>query len=264
MARPAGFDRCSGLAGGAPAARESQAQETPLLTSSVRLAIFFGLFIVVYLVILAIVQVFTYPPITLAARMLSPVHYAVLVLLAVLLHLGLVAFASSPAPRSRTATTVVFLAILGLLGVYLLRSALIVRDFNQAGIGYNAQAWRNSQVIKKLRELPAGTPLISNEVTAIMYLTGRPAYTLQEIYQDHPQEPFTAYGAGEDVSQQVFRQQNGALVLFKANLREDFGMYGDQVGRRLEALTDGLYLYYESDDGAIYFVARPAFAPANP
>ncbi len=63
-----------------------------------------------------------------------------------------------------------------------------------------------------------------------MYLAGRPAYALQEIYQDIPQETFTVYGEGDDVAQRVFREQNGALVLFKANLEEDFAMYGDQAG----------------------------------
>jgi len=230
------------------------------ITASARLALLLGLFIGVYLIVLAGVQVFTYPPVTLASRMLAPVHLAVLVLLLALLHLGLAAFTA----RSRLAHAVVYLAALALFGAYLLRSALIVRDYHQAGIGYNARVWVDSQVIQALDAIPADVPLISNEVTAIMYLAGRPAYALQEIYQDQPQEPFTVYGTGADVSQQVFREQNGALVLFAENLPEDFSMYGDRVDERLEALTGGLFLYFESKDGAIYFANRPAFSPPNP
>lgn len=230
------------------------------------LAFLLGMFIVVYLAVLSFVQVFTYPPVTLASRMLSPVHLAVLVLLLILIHLGVTVCVpgTSCSACSDLAVGVISLVILGLLGSYLLRSVLIVRDYHQAGIGYNARAWRESQVIEVVRALPTETPLISNEVTAIMYLAGRPAYALQEIYQDQPQQPFTVYGSGEDVSQQIFRQQDGALVLFKGNLREDFAMYGDQIDRRLEALTDGLFLYFESDDGVIYFAGPPAPLPAVP
>ena len=93
-----------------------------------------------------------------------------------------------------------------------------------------------------------------------MYLAGRPAYTLQEIYQDQPVEPFAIYGSGGDESQRIFREKNGALVLFKANLYEDFAMYGDRVDERLRKLTADLYLYYENEDGAIYFAKQPEFA----
>jgi hypothetical protein len=234
--------------------------EIPLLAASTRLAALFGLFILVYLAVLAVVQVFTYPPITLASRMLSPVHLAALVLVVTLVHLGVTACA----PCSDLVLGAVTLAVVGLLGAYLLRSVMIVRDYHQAGIGYNARSWRESAVIEAVRGLPPETPLISNEVTAIMYLTGRPAYALQEIYQDRPEAQFTPYGAGDDAAQRAFREQGGALVLFEANLREDFAMYGDQVDRRLAALTDGLFLYFESEDGAIYFAGRPAFAPGNP
>ena len=89
-----------------------------------------------------------------------------------------------------------------------------------------------------------------------MFLADRPAYTLQEIFQGSPQEVFTAYGQGEDESQRVFREAGGALVLFNESLREDFGMYGEQVDERLAALTQGLRLYYQSEDGAIYFYSR--------
>ncbi len=234
--------------------RTSARGELPPPESSLRLAALFGLFVLVYLAVLAVVQVFTYPPITLASRMLSPVHLAVLVLLLALIHLGVTVCA----PCSDLVLGGISLVVLALLGSYLLRSVLIARDYHQDGIGYNARAWKEAQVIEAVRALPAETPLISNEVTAIMYLAGRPAYALQEIYQDQPQEPFTAYGTGTDVSQQVFARQGGALVLFKANLQDDFAMYGDQVERRLQALTNGLFVYFESDDGAIYFAAPPA------
>lgn len=223
--------------------------------SLTRMAWLFGLFILVYLVVLAAAQVFTYPPITLASRMLSPVHLAVLVWLPVILLLALQVLA----PRSRLAAWLVSIGLCVLALTYGARSILIAQDYHRAGIGYLSLSWRNSLTIEALQKIPPEVPLISNEVTAIMFLAGRPAYALQEIYQNHPLEPFTVYGSGEDESQRVFREQSGALVLFGANLREDFAVYGDQIDERLAKLTSGLYQYHDSDDGAIYFSERPGF-----
>ncbi|MBE0696154.1 MAG: hypothetical protein IH586_04460, partial [Anaerolineaceae bacterium] len=224
---------------------------------ALRLAGLFLMFTAVYLLVLAVAQVFTYPPITLASRMLSPVHLAFLVWFPLLLIFA----ARVLSHHSRLIIALVGLGLLAFLATYALRSALIARDYHAAGIGYNARTWRSSGTLEALKNIPPDVPLISNEVTAIMYLAGRPAYTLQEIYQDRPVEPFTVYGAGEDESQQVFRQKNAALVLFKANLHEDFAMYGAQVDNRLAVLTNGLYVYFENEDGAIYFSRQPDFAP---
>lgn len=246
----------AGRAGDTPSA-PGAGQNPPVQSAgnaAARLAGLSALFIIVYLIVLAVVQVFTYPPITLASRMLSPVHLAVLVLLFALLHLLLAVLRNGAAWR--LVSGLVYLACLALLGSYVLRSALIARDYHRNGIGYTAPAWQNSGSIAVLRKLPENVPLISNETTAIMFLLGRPAYPLQEIYQQHPAEEFTAYGEGEDVSQRVFREQGGALVLFYSTLEEDFAMYGDRTSERIQALTRGLYLYAEEDDGAIYFT-RP-------
>ncbi len=91
-----------------------------------------------------------------------------------------------------------------------------------------------------------------------MFLADRPAYTLQEVFAQEPLETFNAYGQGDDPSQRAFRQQGAALVLFNASLTEDFSKYGDRAAERLAALTDGLALYYQGEDGAIYFYDQSA------
>lgn len=221
------------------------------------LGLVLALFVVAYLLVLAVVQVFTYPPVTLAARMLSPVHMAFLILVA-----ALVFFALEYLLRGRRiGAALVWLALFTLLGTYVLRGGLVARRFYGTGIGYNAPEWQESETVAAAKALPADVPLISNEVTALMYFADRPAYTLQEIFADKPQAQFTVYGAGADESQRVFQQENGALVLFYNTLYEDFAMYGEQTDERIAALTEGLYPYFVSDDGAIYFYQKPSFAP---
>ncbi|MEN4042936.1 MAG: hypothetical protein ROW39_11355 [Anaerolineaceae bacterium] len=223
------------------------------LTAGAWLAGAVGIFIVVYLVVLAALQAVIHPPVAIDLRMLAPVHVAGIVLVFALAHLGLGLFA-----RGRRSPAVALLVIGAVvLGSYVLRGASVAREYHQTGIGYTAPAWRQSDTIKAARALPQTTPLISNDRAALMFLLGRPAYGVAEIYQDQPEAVFSRYGSGTDIAQRVFREQSGALVLLDASLQEDFAMYGERIAERLAALTDGLYLYYRGDDGAIYFYHAP-------
>jgi hypothetical protein len=217
-----------------------------------RLAIVMALFIGVYLLVLALVQVFTYPPVTLASRMLSPVHAAALVLLAALAAWAFARFEVRPARLNGLVSTLVYLGLLAVLGSYAARSALIAREYQRTGIGYNAPTWRAAPIMNAVRSLPANVALVSNETTALMYLVDRPAYAVQEIFAQQPQADFTQYGVGDDPAQRAFRE-GAALVLFNATLHEDFAMYGERVDERLAALTRGLRPVYQGEDGAIYF-----------
>jgi hypothetical protein len=223
-------------------------------TGTARLALIMALFIVVYLPVLAVLQAMIYPPVALDHRMLSPVHVAVVVLLFALAYLGSGLFTT----HRRMSYTLVLLALVVFSGTYLLRGALVTREYQHNGIGYSSQAWQTSPLLEVVRALPNETPLITNDKAAILFLTGRPAYEVVEIYQDTPSSQFSSYGSGSDESQRVFREEAGALVLFNASLQEDFGSYGDRIEQRLAALTVGLYRYYEGDDGAVYFFHQPA------
>lgn len=222
-----------------------------------RMAALFGIFIVLYLIVLAVVQVFTYPPVTLASRMLSPVHFAALALVFTLLHLALRLFVS-PSQTGRVVTAMVYLGCLALVGSYALRGALVAREYHRSGIGYFTSEWRDSPMLDVLRKMDPEIPIITNETTAVMFFLDRPSYTVQEIFQSQPVEEFTAFGEGDDEAQRVFREEGGALVLFHQTLVQDFAMYGNRLDERIQALTEGLVPYYQGKDGSIYF------APGQP
>ena len=224
----------------------------PTEAAAARMAALFGLFTAFYLIVLAGVHVFTYPPVTLASRMLSPVHFAVLVLIFSLLFLGLRSLVPS-GQTGRVITALVYLGCLGLVGSYALRGTLVAREYNQTGIGYLAPEWRDAPVLDALRTLDPSVPIITNETTAVMFFLDRPAYAVQEIYQNQPSTDFSAYGEGDDEAQRVFREQGGALVLFYQTLSEDYAMYGERAEERIDALTAGLESYYQGEDGGIYF-----------
>jgi hypothetical protein len=221
--------------------------------SGVNLALVMGLFVIVYIPVLAILQAVIYPPVALDLRMLSPVHLAVIVLAFSLAHLTL----SLPDLQPKWASSLVLLAALALMGMYVLRGGLVVREYARAGIGYSTITWRASPLLQAVTELPVSTALITNDKAAVMFLIDRPAYEVVEIYQDSPDPVFSVYGSGTDESQRIFREAGGALVLFYSSLQQDFGIYGERTPERLAALTAGLYRFYDGEDGAIYFYSQP-------
>jgi hypothetical protein len=244
--------------GSLPGSQNEQAatrlhEQEGLSTPAVRLSLVLGLFITVYLALLAVAQVFTYPPITLDMRMFSPVHLAILVMVFTMVHLALRLYA----PGARLPVFAAGFIALALLGSYALRGMLVARNYHTIGIGYTAVAWQESEVMGQLRRLPASIPIISHDSAAVMFFTGRPAYVVQEIYQDRPLEVFAPYGSGNDEAQRVFREEGGALVLIKHSILADFAKYGPRAADRIEALTSGLVLCYEGWDGAIYFYNPP-------
>jgi hypothetical protein len=231
----------------------SGAEKKANLRSGVNLALVMGLFIIVYIPVLAVLQAVIYPPVALDLRMLSPVHLAVIVLAFSLAHLAL----SLPDLQTKWASRLVLLAALALLGMYALRGGLVVREYARAGIGYSTTSWRASPLLQAVTELPVSTALITNDKAALMFLIDRPAYEVVEIYQDAPDPVFSIYGSGTDESQRIFREAGGALVLFYSSLQQDFGIYGERTAERLAALTAGLYRFYDGEDGAIYFYSQP-------
>ncbi len=161
------------------------------------------LFAGIYTGILLLVYLTTYPPITIDNRMLSPAHVAIIWIAAVV---SIVLFESIHQKDVR-----IFLAILmvGLIVWYGLRTMRIVQQNAVTGLGYNAVKWRESKVIAALKVIPESQPLVTNETMAILYLTGRVASPVAEIYFDKPVYPFTRYGdgpTGADSAEEDFKE----------------------------------------------------------
>ena len=88
----------------------------------------------------------------------------------------------------------------------------------------------------------------------MLFLAGRTAYTVQEIYRAEPASAYAPFGADPaDRAQQVFVESGGALVLFDTITDQLSSIYGDHTQERLQALTQGLYQAWRGTDGAIYY-----------
>jgi len=208
-------------------------------------------FSLVYGLVMFGVYLFTYPPITIGSRMFSPAHIAVVWSLG----LAITLLAGSITRKSTNRWLPVVLMLL-LVGWYSLRSIRIVAQNYELGLGYHSSAWQQSETMEAVRRLPDDTLIVTNEETAVLFLTGKPSLAFQEIFQDHPLDRFTRYGDGAlplDEAQEAFRQDGAAFVLFNSVFEQLEGIYGAQTEQRVESLTEGLQKAFQGEDGAIYY-----------
>jgi len=215
-----------------------------------RLGLFAGFSTLAYTALIAVVYFATYPPITIGTRMFSPLHIAAILLL-VLFTAGL-----RKTDHWGKNAGLVLAAGLGLTVLWWGgRSMKIVQQNSREGMGFNATAWKQSETIQAVKEIPENIPLVTNEEMAVYYLTGRRAYPLAEIYLDEPLQEFSRYGDGdleEDEAQLIFRTQRAELALFNSITAQLETLYGSRTEDRVRALTEGLEVVFRGEDGAIY------------
>jgi hypothetical protein len=128
---------------------------------------------------------------------------------------------------------------------------------HQDGSGYTSPGWRKSETIKAARRLPPDIPLISNEPIAVLFYADRWPHELNEVHANEPLSVLTRYGDGSDPTENLFREQHGALILFDTITSQLKGLYHEQTESRVEALTAGLTKIFQGTDGAIYSYPEP-------
>ncbi len=210
----------------------------------------FLLFGAFYLLVIAMTYIFTFPPITLSNRMFSPLFVAYQAIVV------WVCFILASGYRSRKWLNGVIGSILILVIIsYGFAAQVEVRKMSMDGLGYNAWAYRNSELIAYAGTIPETTPLITNKAPLLLYYTGRSAYTVQEVFNPlHPSD-FLPYGSEiNDEAQRIFRDNDGALVLFNSIIDDFVDLYGEEQGWvRYAIFVEGLRSAYQADDGQVYY-----------
>jgi 4-amino-4-deoxy-L-arabinose transferase-like glycosyltransferase len=128
-------------------------------------------------------------------------------------------------------------------------------QMHENGGGYTSRFWRESPVLLALKDIPYGTPIITNEPAAVLFLTGRPAHWLPDLSKSGVVDELVMFGdADTGVEEQTFRQQKGALVLFPTVYWQLHLFYEDKTDMRLETMLEGLEIYADfSGYSGIYF-----------
>ncbi|MHC1783403.1 MAG: hypothetical protein AB9891_11740 [Anaerolineaceae bacterium] len=213
-----------------------------------------SIFILVYTGVIFITYLTTYPPITLDNRMFSPVHTGVLMLLPIFLWAAGRHFFSM---KSRWVAIVPGLILALFVLWYGWRDVRIVLQNFRDGLGYNSLAWRSSELIEWVKQTPPDTKMVTNETMAVLYLTGRTAYPLAEIYTNKPGDLNARYGSlSTDPGQAAFTNGEVPLVLFDSIAVQFESIYGERTPQRIEALTAGLEEVMQGNDGKVYYASH--------
>ncbi|MFQ5921612.1 MAG: hypothetical protein ACE5M4_02110 [Anaerolineales bacterium] len=206
------------------------------------------LFIGGYLMMLSVVFLFGRPPLDAAdidQRILTPVYLALLLSVFAMVLLVLRAW---PGTRWGLGVPIVLTIVW-----FAPQSWRTLERLRAASGGYMSQSWLNSETVQSARALPGDVSIISNESTALMFHLDRPAYDVPELIRAEPQLISTRFGDGESGEERIFREQGAALILFDSVFWQLKAIYDQDADSRLEAMTEGLEVYAELSDGAIYF-----------
>lgn len=236
------------------AARRMRMSNQKMVNSSNGLlfAVLMFIFALAYLFVLVVSYIFTDPTPDVNIRTLLPAHLALL-----LGFFSLLLFFIQAWPTIKWLYLIPILLLIGISISFLHDSIEIVSNFHQSGFGYTSREWRASETIDAIEKLPTNIPIISNESAAVLFHTNRPAYDISELVDGKPIS-FSRYGDDPaDPVQAVFRNNGAALALFNSKFWQFNQLYGDQTTKRLENLTQGLYLYAQLRDGAIYMYSPP-------
>ena len=137
------------------------------------------------------------------------------------------------------------LALLPILGIYMIRTADFVADSRSLGRGFTSRAWRSSPTIELL---DAGSPsgaVYSNEAQAIYSLLGISAYPAPERTDPVKRAPRAEYELQLEEMRIRLTAPESALVLFHPDQFRE-GMPS------LDELTAGLVLSIRTADAEIY------------
>lgn len=152
-----------------------------------------------------------------------------------------------------------------ILAVVLIMDALphsvnLVNSYHREGAGYLSFRWEHSSTLAAAKGLTPNIPIISNEPSAIAFWLGRPVYQLPKLFDKVNPDPVEArFGDNqEDDIQQIFHDQGAALILFDSLRWQMEPIYFEKTPERLAALTRGLTLFGNYNDGSIYFYPVPA------
>jgi 4-amino-4-deoxy-L-arabinose transferase-like glycosyltransferase len=179
------------------------------------------------------------------SRILSPLYTtgALFTLLAVWNGFQLAAF--------RWRKVIFALAVLSLC-VFYIKSSNTVVDSNrtQSGGGFTSLAWRNSETIQFLKELPPGWQFYTNNATVIYFHLWKPAFGIPEVIDSVKQKIRPSYPQDLTRMRQFLQQPESALVIFEP--------YGEnEEYPPLKELVLGLEIMKKTKDGTIYVAAHP-------
>jgi 4-amino-4-deoxy-L-arabinose transferase-like glycosyltransferase len=120
-----------------------------------------------------------------------------------------------------------------------------ITELRKGGQGYASFQWFDSEAMKFLQNLPAGTKIYTNEAPAVYLYTNRPSYVLPDLI-----DPVTGQERGgfeEGVANLQKDILSGAAVLVLFDVNKDA-----QTQTVYQILSEGLHLAFNKQNDEIY------------
>jgi 4-amino-4-deoxy-L-arabinose transferase-like glycosyltransferase len=200
-----------------------------------------------YIIFFLAIYLGTYPTPDIDTRILLPVQIC-----GVLLFVVLLLFINERWPMKTWAQIGIGVTILLFAGGYFLLAADILSGIHRTGLGYTSKSWRNSETLQAIKDLPEGTPLISNEPMPILLYYHVWPMEIEELSLSQSQEELLPFGNGGTTPEKIFRDGSARLILFDTFESQVRSVYGDRHQERLETFFEGLIPIFTGEDGFIY------------
>jgi hypothetical protein len=178
-------------------------------------------------------------------------------LLPVLICLLLVLFALTDYALKRGGALSILGVVLGIAMVvtvmgYGVLSLDIITGLHRTGLGYTSLAWRTSETLAAVSDLPEDEEWISNEPMPVLLYHNRWPHEIEELADQEPVEVFLGFGDGSTASDVLFRENSAYLILFDSIQGQLEPLYSERTESRLEAFVQDLVIEFSGEDGRIY------------
>ena len=213
----------------------------------------FGLFSLAYIAFLAATTAFTSPPPEINDRVLLPLYLSVVIALLAAFSLWGKRWLAGPWGWLKIIPWV--LAALCLFQFTPKSTAFISRQHANQGL----RVWENTAIVEAVRGLPKDIPVISTRPNVLLLWADRPAYLLTVDFSPEFLSQTGPYGSDpQDPLQKIFREDGAALVDFNDLSPLFIKKYGNGLSSttRLDQLIEGLVIYQQTPNWAIYFYPK--------
>ncbi|OGO17743.1 MAG: hypothetical protein A2Z14_06670 [Chloroflexi bacterium RBG_16_48_8] len=133
-------------------------------------------FILSYVLFFSISSFFVNLNLDLNARLSSPLWLGIIIAL-----LSSYSFITKRQSSRLFSRLILLLGALQFLSPNLVATPEIVDHLHSMGEGFTSHTWHQSDLIREVIDLAPSVPIISNEADAILFLTGRPAYYIEDV-----------------------------------------------------------------------------------
>jgi hypothetical protein len=221
-----------------------------------RVLVIAGLFGLGYLLTLLIACIVANPRPDIDERMLVPVYLAAVLVLASAVSIWGQTLAGG---RQVLLGGAALLVLLGLFsGSDLPQDARLLASL-RSNTTMTSEVWRNAEIIRAVRALPADATLISSASPEILVWADRPSYDFVETMGRTIIDSTGPYGSDRsNLVQSLFRKKGSILIVFTGVRSQVSRRYGARGDARLDSLLADLDVYANFKNGIFYTYPQKA------